>query len=287
MKWGPLVTGDLLERSSLGAVFKAYPIDAVLHFAAKSLVAESIQQPELYLRNNVTGTRNLLDMMLTSGVNKLVFSSTAAVYGNPAYIPIDESHPTQPINPYGWSKLMAEEQIAESCRKHELRAVCLRYFNAAGADPSAEIGETHDPETHLIPNLVKAALSPDSQAANIFGDDYETPDGTCIRDYVHVEDLCTAHLLALDHLETSGGMHVFNLGGGRGSSVAEVLATCRSISGAAIPEQRLARRPGDPPILVASSDAARRTLGWKPTRGLSDCIADAFGWERAREAPHG
>lgn len=287
VKWGPLVEGDLLEQASLDAAFAAYPIDAVLHFAAKSLVAESVREPELYIRNNVVGTRHLLDAMLAARVDKLVFSSTAAVYGSPLYTPIDERHPTQPINPYGRSKLLAEAEIAKACRSQGLRAICLRYFNAAGADPDAGIGEVHEPETHLIPSLVKAALSPESHAANIFGDDYGTPDGTCVRDYVHVADLCSAHLLALDHLASHPGMHVFNLGAGRGSSVAEVLSECRSISGAEIPERRLERREGDPPILVAAIDAACTGLNWQPHRNLTDCITDAMHWERTWQASRG
>jgi UDP-glucose-4-epimerase GalE len=287
VQWGPLVEGDLLDPPSLDAAFAAYPIDAVLHFAALSLVAESMQQPGLYFRNNVTGTLNLLDAMRAAGVRKLVFSSTAAVYGNPDYTPIDERHPTAPVNPYGWSKLMAERQIAEDCRAHGLRAICLRYFNAAGADPDGAIGEVHEPETHLIPNLLKAAVRPDAQVASIFGDDYDTPDGTCVRDYIHVADLAAAHLRALDRLEAGTRMEVFNLGAGQGNSVAEVLAVCRSVSGAAIPERRLARRPGDPPVLVASIDAARDTLGWQPTKGLADCVADALRWERAWMASRG
>jgi UDP-glucose-4-epimerase GalE len=280
VRWGPLVEGDLLDPASLQAAFAAWPVRAVLHFAARSLVAESVREPGLYFRNNVAGTLNLLDAMRGAGVDRLVFSSTAAVYGDPAYVPIDEAHPTAPINPYGWSKLMAERAIAECCRAHGLRAACLRYFNAAGADPDGDAGEAHDPETHLIPNLLRAALSPGGEPASVFGDDYDTPDGTCVRDYVHVADLCDAHLLALERLEAVPGMQVFNLGGGRGSSVAEVLAVCREVSGAAIPERRLPRRPGDPAVLVASADAAGRELGWRPRYGLRDCVAHALAWER-------
>jgi UDP-glucose-4-epimerase GalE len=289
VRWGPLVEGDLLDPAALAGVFSAHRVDAVLHFAARSLVAESMREPGLYFRNNVTGTLNLLDAMRTAGVGRLVFSSTAAVYGDPVYAPIDEAHPTAPINPYGWSKLLAERQIAEYCRAHGLRAACLRYFNAAGADPDGELGEAHDPETHLIPNLLRAALARTpaeggGEPAGIFGDDYDTPDGTCVRDYIHVADLCDAHLLALARLDAAPGMQVFNLGGGHGSSVAEVLAVCREVSGAAIPERRLPRRPGDPAVLVASSDAARRELGWQPRYGLRDCVAHALAWERARQA---
>jgi UDP-glucose-4-epimerase GalE len=280
VRWGPLVEGNLLDQASLRAAFADWPVRAVLHFAARSLVAESMREPGLYFRNNVAGTLNLLDAMRAAGVDRLVFSSTAAVYGDPVYTPIDESHPTAPINPYGWSKLMAERAIAEYCRAHGLRAACLRYFNAAGADPDGDTGEAHDPETHLIPNLLRAALAPGGEPASIFGDDYDTPDGTCVRDYVHVADLCDAHLLALGRLESAPGVHVFNLGGGQGSSVAEVLAVCREVSGAAIPERRMPRRPGDPAVLVASADAARRELGWRPRYALRDCVAHALAWER-------
>jgi UDP-glucose-4-epimerase GalE len=280
VRWGPLVEGDLLDPASLRAAFADRPVQAVLHFAARSLVAESMREPGLYFRNNVAGTLNLLDAMRAAGVDRLVFSSTAAVYGDPVYTPIDESHPTAPINPYGWSKLMAERAIAEHCRAHGLRAACLRYFNAAGADPDGDTGEGHDPETHLIPNRLRAALAPGGEPASIFGDDYDTPDGTCVRDYVHVADLCDAHLLALGRLESAPGVHVFNLGGGQGSSVAEVLAVCREVSGAAIPERRMPRRPGDPAVLVASADAARRELGWRPRYALRDCVAHALAWER-------
>lgn len=282
VRWGPLVEGDLLDPAALQAAFADWPVVAVLHFAARSLVAESVREPGLYFRNNVTGTLNLLDAMRAAGVDRLVFSSTAAVYGDPVYTPIDEAHPTAPINPYGWSKLMAEREIAEYCRAHGLRAACLRYFNAAGADPGGEAGESHDPETHLIPNLLRAARDDGGpgEPAGIFGDDYDTPDGTCVRDYVHVADLCDAHLLALDRLAAEGGMHVYNLGGGQGSSVADVLAVCREVSGAPIPERRLPRRPGDPAVLVASAEAAMRDLGWRPRYGLRDCVAHALAWER-------
>jgi len=287
VRWGPLVEGDLLDPASLAAAFAAWPVRAVLHFAARSLVGESVREPGLYFRNNVAGTLNLLDAMRDAGVSRLVFSSTAAVYGDPVYTPIDEAHPTAPINPYGWSKLMAEREIAEYCRAHGLRAACLRYFNAAGADPDCETGEAHEPETHLIPNLLRAAVASaaddGAEPASIFGDDYDTPDGTCVRDYIHVADLCAAHLLALERLEAVPGMQVFNLGGGQGSSVAEVLAVCRDVSGAPIPERRLPRRPGDPAVLVASAEAAARDLGWRPRYGLRDCVAHALAWERKRQ----
>jgi UDP-glucose-4-epimerase GalE len=291
VKWGPLVEGDLLEATALAAVFREHPIDAVMHFAARSLVGESVQQPGLYFRNNVTGTLNLLDAMREARVGRLVFSSTAAVYGQPHYTPIDEAHPTQPINPYGWSKRMAEWQIAEYCRAHGLRAICLRYFNAAGADPDGEIGEAHDPETHLVPNIIRAALDPSRGPVQVFGADYPTPDGTCIRDYVHVRDLCDAHLRALDVLETPAldaqfGFGVFNLGTGGGHSVAEVLAACRRQTGG-LPESRYGpRRDGDPAILVASHQAASKALGWEPRRGMDDIVVDALNWHRAMHRTH-
>jgi UDP-glucose 4-epimerase len=282
VKWGPLIEGDLLEPGSLAAVFQDHPIDAVLHFAARSLVGESMKQPGLYFRNNVTGTLNLLDAMRAAGVDKLVFSSTAAVYGNPEYTPIDEAHPTRPINPYGWSKLMAERQIAEYCSAHGMRAACLRYFNAAGADPEGEIGEAHDPETHLIPNIIRAALDPSRGPAHMYGNDYDTPDGTCIRDYVHVDDLCEAHLRALHYLGQHDGFHALNLGTGAGSSVAEVLAACRNACDGQ-PEAVLEpRRLGDPPSLVASNANAGNHLEWHPVKSLEDCMADALRWHRSR-----
>jgi UDP-glucose-4-epimerase GalE len=280
VKWGPLVEGDLLDPDSLAKVFAEYPIKAVMHFAARSLVAESMQQPGLYFRNNVGGTLNLLDAMHAAGVDKLVFSSTAAVYGNPEYTPIDEAHPTRPINPYGWSKLMAERQIEEYCRAHDLRAVCLRYFNAAGADPDGEIGEAHEPETHLIPNIIKAALDPSRGPAQIYGDDYDTPDGTCIRDYIHVSDLCDAHLRALGHMAEQPGFHVFNLGSGSGSSAAEVLNIGRKLLAGKPANELRPRREGDPTRLVASLGLANQRLGWAPANSLSHCIESAIAWHR-------
>lgn len=280
VRWGPLVEGDLLDLPALARVFGQFHFQAVMHFAARSRVEESMQDPGLYFRNNVTGTLNLLDAMCAAGVDRLVFSSTAAVYGNPEYTPIDEAHPTRPINPYGWSKLMAEREIAEYCRAHRLRAACLRYFNAAGADSEGETGESHEPETHLIPNVIKVALDPDARPVRIFGNDYDTLDGTCIRDYVHVSDLCEAHRLALDHLRDHPGCHVFNLGSGTGNSVTEVIAACRRLLDGRPAADVVARREGDPARLVASASAASTTLGWTPRYTLEDCIASALSWER-------
>ena len=287
VKWGPLVRADLLDAGAVRNVFRAYPIDAVMHFAAHSSVGESLRDPDSYFRTNVTGTRNLLDAMRESGVTKLVFSSTAAVYGDPLYNPIDEAHACAPISPYGWSKLMAERAIEEYCSAGDMRAVSLRYFNAAGADAEGEIGESHDPETHLIPSLIRAALDPSSGPMQIFGNDYETPDGSCVRDYVHVDDLCNAHLLALEYLAQGSAYRTFNLGSGRGYSVAEVLAACRALCNGQPEAQIVARRPGDPASLVASSAAAASVLGWKPAFALPDCMSTALAWQRKLAAEGG
>lgn len=278
VKWGPLVRGDMLDPAALAAVFHEHKIDAVMHFAARSIVAESMSDPALYFRNNVSGTLNLLDAMRAAAVDKLVFSSSAAVYGNPQYTPIDEAHPCNPINPYGWSKLMAERAIEEYCRAYGMRAVSLRYFNAAGADSEGEIGEAHEPETHLIPNVVKAALDPSLGPINIFGNDYDTPDGTCVRDYVHVEDLADAHLLAMDLLLRQDGWSAFNLGTGRGSSVMEVLARCRRVCRVGPQHQIHDRRSGDPAVLVTSSVQAAGELLWQPRRDLDACVSSALRW---------
>ena len=283
VKWGPLVYGDLLDPQALAAAFRDYKIDAIMHFAALSIVSESIREPARYFRNNVTGTLNLLDAMRAAGVDKLVFSSTAAVYGDPEYTPIDEAHPTRPINPYGWSKLMAERHVEECSRAYGLRACSLRYFNAAGADSEGEIGEAHEPETHLIPNTIMSALDPSRGPLMIYGDDYDTPDGTCIRDYIHVEDLCAAHLHALDNFQHNTGYASMNLGTGRGSSVGEVLAACRELCHGSPPSVLAPRRPGDTAVLVASGDASMTTLGWKPSQTLATCVSSAFAWHRGRQ----
>lgn len=280
VRWGPLEVGDLLDQSTLTQVFKRYPITAVVHFAARSLVAESVREPGLYLRNNVAGTINLLDAMRDAGVDRLVFSATAAVYGNPDHVPIDETHPARPINPYGLSKWMAERAIAEYCRAHGLRAVCLRYFNAAGADGEGELGEAHEPESHLIPNIIRAALDPARGPVQLFGDDHDTADGTCVRDYIHVDDLAEAHLLALGFLDSHAGWHAFNLGTGQGHSVREVIAHCQARCYGAPQVEVHPRRAGDPATLVARADAAERRLGWKPKRGLDVILDSAVAWHR-------
>lgn len=246
-----LVQGDIGDPAALAALFAAHRFDAVMHFCALSLVGVSVSDPYPYYQNNVAGSLNLLRAMRAAGVDKLVFSSTAAVFGNPEAPVIDESHPTRPINPYGASKLMVEQMLADGASAYGLRSVALRYFNAAGADPSGEIGECHDPETHLIPNVLRAALD-NRQPLKVFGDDYATRDGTCVRDYVHVNDLASAHAKAMEFMVHHEGAHVFNLGNGQGFTVLEIIEAARRITGVDIAYERAPRRVGDPPVLVAS-----------------------------------
>jgi UDP-glucose 4-epimerase len=260
--------------------------DAVLHFAAKSLVAESVAKPSLYWQHNLGGTLALLEAMRVTGTKRIVFSSTAAVYGEPERIPIDESAPTRPGNPYGASKLAVDTALAEHARMHGIGAVSLRYFNVAGAHPGPDggwLGERHDPETHLIPNILAIALTGGpGDRVSIYGDDYPTPDGTCIRDYIHVTDLARAHLLALDACRP--GQHlIYNLGSGTGFSNLEVLQACREVTGHEIPARVSARRPGDPAVLIASSERLRAEQGWRPEAGLRAMVADA--WEFTRGKP--
>jgi UDP-glucose 4-epimerase len=280
VRWGELMEGDLLDRASVHRAFDGRDIDAVMHFAALSLVGESMRDPYAYYNNNVGGTLNLLQAMREAGVDRLVFSSSAAVYGLPEVSPIDESQPLLAINPYGASKAMIERLLADASAAYALRSVSLRYFNAAGADPSGEIGESHAPETHLLPNVLKAALH--GSAVQVFGNDYATPDGTCVRDYVHVNDLAQAHRLALDHLHTNAGAHVFNLGSEKGFSVSEVIGTASRITGRKIPSEHAPRRAGDPPILVASSEKARQVLKWQPQYTDIEAIVEtAWRWHGA------
>ena len=271
-----LVRVDVLDAAALGDVV-AGGFDAVLHFAALSLVGESVEQPVRYFRANVGGTLHLLDAMRAGGVRRLVFSSTAAVYGEPETVPIPESAPTRPTNPYGASKLAVDAAIGFEAAATGLGAVSLRYFNVAGA--SGRQGELHDPETHLVPNVLLAALG-EREAVHVFGTDYPTPDGTAVRDYIHVDDLARAHLLALDATERAGH-RVFNLGNGAGFSVREVVEAARRVTGAAIPVVESPRRPGDPAVLVASSERIRRELGWVPRKpALEDMVGDAWTWMR-------
>lgn len=277
---GLLEIADLLVPSSLEAVFARHRFDGVIHFSARSLVGESVAQPYLYYENNVLGTLNLLRAMQKAEVTRLVFSSTAAVFGNPDAALIDETHPTHPINPYGASKLMVERMLADAAFAYGLRSVALRYFNAAGADPQGGIGESHEPETHLIPNVLRTAQGQGS-GLKVFGSDYPTRDGTCVRDYIHVNDLASAHLLALHHMESQDGAHTFNLGNGHGFTVLEVIEAARRITGCAIEFKQVERRPGDPAVLVASSEKARRVLGWRPQFiDIGEIIETAWQWHR-------
>ena len=271
--------GDLLEPKDLKALFSEHDIDAVIHFAAFSQVAESMSDPAKYWRNNVVGTMNLLDAMRDAGVGKIVFSSTAATYGEPEYVPIDENHPQRPINPYGQTKLAIEQMMDSYDRAYGIRSVRLRYFNVVGTDKNARIGEWHDPETHLIPNILKS-LFEEGREFTIFGDDYDTRDGTCIRDYVNVLDLVDAHILALEYLDKGGKTDFFNLGTADGYTVKEVFETCRRVTGNDIPVRIAGRRPGDPAVLVADNLKAKTRLCWAPRRTLEDSIRSAYAWEK-------
>jgi len=278
VRWGELVQADLLDPAALERAFAGRRYDAVMHFCARSLVGESMTRPYDYYANNVSGTLNLLRAMQRHGVERLVFSSTAAVFGQPVSDRIDEDHPKAPINPYGASKLMVERMLADAHAAYGLRSVALRYFNAAGASPDGDIGEAHTPETHLIPNVLRAALGT-GPALKVFGDDYATADGTCVRDYVHVDDLAQAHLLALGYMDRQPGAHTFNLGNGQGFSVREVIAAAQQVTGRPVPHEIAPRRAGDPAVLVASSDKARRELGWAPQyTELAPIIESAWRW---------
>jgi UDP-glucose-4-epimerase GalE len=281
-RWGPLEEGDIRDGPRLDAAFARHRIDAVMHFAALAYVGESVREPALYYRNNVGGTLELLDAMRRAGVGRLVFSSTCATYGVPARMPITEDLPQQPINPYGATKLMIERVLRDYDAAYGLRSVALRYFNAAGADPEGEIGEDHDPETHLIPLAIAAALG-QKRELQIFGDDYPTPDGTAVRDYVHVTDLASAHVKALDYLRRGGTSTALNLGTGTGHSVREVIAAVERASGRRLPARVAPRRPGDPPRLVAAPGRARQVLGWEPVLSDIDTIVStAWRWHASR-----
>lgn len=275
-----LVVGSAADAELLADLFRRHQFDAVMHFASFIQVGESVVEPAKYYANNLAATLTLLDAMRTAGVLRFIFSSTAAVYGDPVYVPIDEAHPKNPINPYGRSKWMVEQVLEDYDRAYGLKSVCLRYFNAAGADPEGELGERHVPETHLIP-LVLQAASGRREAISVFGTDYDTPDGTCIRDYIHVSDLCDAHALALGRLLDGGASGRFNLGNGHGFSVKEVIETCRRVTGREIVVRYEVRRAGDPPRLVADAGLARLELGWQPKRtDLDSIIASAWAWEQ-------
>ena len=278
-KYGNLkfVKGNLKNLDDIRGVFMSNKnIEAVVHFAAYALVEESVKNPQKYYYNNVYGTLNLLNAMIEFGVKKIVFSSTCATYGEPKYIPMDEKHPQHPINPYGMSKLMVEHIMDDYDRAYGIRSVRLRYFNVAGADSKARIGEWHNPETHLIPNVLKAT---EDKTFKMFGDDYDTKDGTCVRDYINVEDLAQAHIKALDYLANGGETNFFNIGTTDGSSVKEVFSMCEKIKGCSIPLEVCPRRAGDPAALVANNTKAETILNWKPEKNLEYSVKTAYAWE--------
>ncbi len=282
VKWGTLIEGDLKNIDQIEAVFERYPIEAVFHFAAYAYVGESVAEPEKYYYNNIGCTLNLLKVMRKYGCDKIIFSSSCATYGEPAQMPITEDMPQNPINPYGFTKYAVERIFRDYERAYGLKYVVLRYFNAAGADPEGEIGEAHDPETHIIPLILDAA-SGKRPNVKVFGMDYPTRDGSCIRDYIHVSDLATAHLLALRHLEAGKPSQFLNLGNTKGTSVLELIEAAKRVTGRDIPVILSDRRPGDPAVLVGSSEKAKRVLGWVPVYGDIDTIVrHAWAWHEKK-----
>jgi UDP-glucose 4-epimerase len=277
-----LVVGDTCDRALLDTLFATREIAAVMHFAAYTYVGESVTDPAKFYRNNFVGTLTLLEAMMAASINKFVFSSTCATYGVPKIVPIPEDHPQDPISPYGATKLMVEQVLKDFDSAYQLRSVRFRYFNAAGADPEGRLGEDHLPETHLIPLVLMTALGK-RDSISIFGTDYPTPDGTCVRDYIHVTDLAQAHVLGLEYLLQGGGTTVFNLGNGNGFSVKEVVEAARQITDREIKAVECSRRPGDPPVLVGSSDRARSILGWNPQYAdLHQILTHAWNWHQKR-----
>lgn len=270
--------GDLLNLNDLNALFKGRNIEAVIHFAAFSLVEESTKNPAKYYKNNVTGSINLLDAIHKYNVNKIVFSSTAATYGEPEEIPIKETSPQNPVNPYGTSKFTVEKIMDDYDRAYGIKSVRLRYFNVAGADSKCRIGENHNPETHLIPNILKSTFN-NKKTFKIFGDNYNTKDGTCVRDYINVEDLINAHLLALKYLLAGGKTDFFNLGTNEGNSVKEIFDLCTKVTNKEIPFEIAQKRAGDPAVLIADNKKAKEILGWNPEKTLYDSIKSAYMWE--------
>jgi UDP-glucose 4-epimerase len=279
VKYGEFIEGDLGDSSILDAIFQPGDIDAVMHFAGFIQVGESVIKPSMYYHNNVLNTHTLLDAMLRHHVKNFIFSSTAAIFGEPEYTPIDESHNKQPINPYGHSKLMIEQMLDDYDKAYGLRATCLRYFNAAGADPDGELGERHIPETHLIPLILQAA-SGRREDIKVFGDDYATDDGTCVRDYIHINDLCDAHSLALNQMIALDKSARYNLGNGKGFSVKQVIDVAKQVSGNDFKVTIEPRRSGDPAILVADASLANQQLNWQPKFArLEDIVKTAWDWE--------
>ena len=279
-----LIVGDISDRPLLDKLFASRNIAAVMHFSAYAYVGESVTDPAKYYRNNVVGTLTLLEAMIAASIKQFVFSSTCATYGVPHTVPITEDHPQNPINPYGATKLMVERILQDFDVAYGLKSVYFRYFNAAGADPTGLLGEDHNPETHLLPLVLMAALGKRDSVA-IFGTDYPTPDGTCIRDYIHVTDLADAHILGLEYLLNGGDTSVLNLGNGQGFSVKEAIDTARSVTGREIKVVMSDRRPGDPPILVGSSDKARNILGWEPKYpALKEILIHAWNWHQQRHS---
>ena len=283
VRWGPLEIGDINDPERLDAVMTAHRPVAIVHFAALIEVGASVRAPLDFYRNNVAGTITLLDAARRAGIDAVVFSSTCATYGDPVALPLEESHPQAPVSPYGRSKLMVEQILADAEAAHGLRSICLRYFNAAGADPQGRIGEWHDPETHAIPLAIDAALGR-RPAFTVFGGDYDTRDGTCVRDYVHVLDLADAHVRAIEYLLGNGASASVNLGTGTGTTVRELLDAVASVSGRKVPHVMNARRAGDASVLVADNTRARSLLGWQPTRDLDDIARSAWTWHTARNA---
>jgi UDP-glucose-4-epimerase GalE len=274
-----MIKGDVLDAGALARVLPR--VDAIMHFAAHAYVGESVTNPRKYFRNNVEGGLSLLNAALDAGVKKIIFSSTCAVYGEPTKVPIEENTSRQPVNPYGVSKMFFEQALEAYDRAYGFRYASLRYFNAAGADESGEIGELHNPETHLIPLALRAAagLGP---ALQVFGSDYPTPDGTCVRDYIHVNDLASVHVKALEYLAAGNGSIAVNVGTGTGASVKEVISQVEKVSGKSVPHKMVPRRPGDPPALVANPGKAQSVLQWKATRGLNEIVSTAWNWEERR-----
>jgi UDP-arabinose 4-epimerase len=283
VKWGPLEQGTLNDPARLAEVFALHSVDAVVHFAASALVGESMSHPGKYFRNNTLGTFNLLEAMRAADVGTIVFSSTCATYGNPVRVPIDEGHPQAPVNPYGESKLMVEKMLRWYGESHGLKWIALRYFNAAGADPDGEIGEDHDPESHIIPLVIGGTLGT-RPPVKVFGTDYDTPDGTAVRDYIHVMDLADAHLRALDALAGGTPSQPINLGTGHGHSVREVIEAVSAVSGRNVPFEISPRRAGDPPALVADPTRARQVLGWTPRYpDITAIVEHAWKWHTSHE----